>query len=524
MVGTHPTTPILVVLALVGGLVAACTQPEDSAAQPDESALTTTASGTLDAGDDTTETDGAADLPPAELAPVPGPGTEPPQVEPPLIEDGPIVVVREGEVGWTAFDAQLDRADDGDEVGLGDGQWFATWPGRLWEVPIGVGDGFEILDTAANDLVPFTGVTIGLHEVAGRDERPGPARYLSAVTEGETVLVDLQDLDAHLLGGDPRFGGPVVSPDERWVMTDSEASAHGLLAVAAAAAVSPREPVWTYTAPPGLTFVDVGRFRTSGKLAVQLRTIEVDPLQLFTYHGELGQPLRLIDDPERAAWDDRLPRLVDSLDGTKAVVHTDDGTITEIDDGAHLGCEQGPAVAVGTEEQVRFIERDRSQTMVAELVAPNPFRQPDVDNRHRSIDRFDLHVRPVSDIPTVLVVDCDQRAVIDLTAQFLSEDGRQLVVGDPVVALSGRVAAVPAFAAPDRALVVVDEVGPRVELLPHSDRVILSPSGDKILFVVDEDGSTLLQIRDTATLTVEAEHRIEWGVASLSVTWVPRPS
>ncbi|MEM9654689.1 MAG: hypothetical protein AAGA65_21545 [Actinomycetota bacterium] len=366
------------------------------------------------------------------------------------------------------------------------------------------------------------GVSIAVDVVPDWGTFTEPVRFLPAVVEGDTALVDLEDVTAVSLGGDPRFGGPTVSPAQRWVLASNEGTEDGLMVVTVSALPNPSDPIWSYEAPGGMVFVDVGRFTGDDEVLLQLRTLAT-PVQLLTYGGVVGEALELVDDPDFGVWERSLGDLVESAERDSAVVRTSDGVSFTVNDENHLGCATGPAISIVGEDEVRFVDRRGSQTTTVRLARPGPVGLSALRPQHVHLDRFNVHLAPASEERAILVVDCELLTVSDMTAEFMQDGDSFLVPSEAQASLSGTVAAIPARVADDRYLIIVDSNGARIEALGPQPpaRIMLSPSGERVALVFDTGTGARIQVRALDSFATEAEQDFDFDANTAWLVWVP---
>ncbi|MCP4083859.1 MAG: hypothetical protein GY745_02190 [Actinomycetia bacterium] len=401
---------------------------------------------------------------------------------------------------------------------------FGSWPDRAWQPGFNVGDGVAVLDTTNNKMTMFADVGLvnrSSHQ-AGTGVN-GPHRFVGVADDEQTFLIDLEQLDMSAPGGQLRYGGPAVSPDQRWVISDTDHDDNGPSELTVSSTLSPTESSWTYEAIEGTVFVDTGRFDPDGEVTVQLRTVGSGPLELFTYHGLPGRDLQLIEEPARADWERRLGDLEFSIDDDVASVLTNDGVRTEINEDRYLGCD-GTAVAVLLlEDRVRFIERDGSATTDVLLSVPGSVETSTLPVQHLRVGSFELHYVLISPGAPVLVVDCERRVVHEFTAALEEVGGEPGLAVDGAASLTNSAAVVTLLSGDQTALLVVDSHGPRFDPLGQRDvrRAFLSPSGTKLGLAIRDPGEFVLQIRDVTDLVVETESRFPGEVDSTIFTWAP---
>ncbi len=464
---------------------------------------------------------------PVMLEPVRGPGPdEVGTVLPPGgFDDGVIVLSDVFLAGRAILDSQLEFVAVDPDAPPEFYVDYGSWPDRAWQPGFNPGDGVGVLDTVTNEITVFENV--GLVNYAGArggSGLGGPYRFVGVAESDETLVLDLEELSLTPLGGQVRFGGPALSPDQRWVMTDADHSEDGPHTLSVLSTRNLDQATWSYEAPDGSVFVDAGRFEADGVVTVQLRTTGAEGLQLFSYQGPVGGSLELVADPDLAEWELVLPGLVSTVEDGVAVVSTADGETSEIGQDEYLGCARGPAVALVREDRMRFIERDGSATTDIELELPGPVENRNLPVGHIAVGGYELYYVPSCPGAAVLVVDCEARQVTDFSPQLGALGPEPAIAQNGAVSLSDTAAVLAMRAGDQGALLIVDSSGPRFEPL-GAQRVahhFLSPSGRQFGLAVQEASEAIIQIRDTETLAIEAELRTPAsGLESSVFTWTP---
>ncbi len=465
---------------------------------------------------------------PQELMPVSGDGsTDPASVLPSELGDGLIIIEDTDFDGRLLLSIDLEPVSADLEDGANESVEIPSWPDRVWHPVWNEGDDLRVLDLDSGELTVFEDLELSSYNSQFPDGLWSVRRFL-AVTQAdgsgdETFLVDLEELTLTPTGGRLRYGGPSLSPDQRWMAVDADHGEQGPATLRVASTASPLDTSWSYAAPDGAVFVDSGSFDGAGNLRVQLRT--VGQVRLHVYEGRVGTPLALVVEDELAIWQQRLPGLVTGVEDRDAVIVTDDGTRTVVGWDEPLGCVNGPVAALLREDRVRLIERDGSSTTDLPLDHPAPVGSMTLPADRIEVGGYDVYFQFAAKGTGVLVVDCHRRNVRDLVAELdsVTEEPGGAYLRDVVPSLSGTSAVVLLQADEAQYLLIVTGNGVRLEPLGELrvPAMAVSPTGEWLALATFANGRGTMEIRALETFELRAPVQELGDTTTLTIRWAP---